>query len=102
MTFGNLQELFRGAGWLAAALFPLLQGTFRHTECRGKLGLRESALQPHTDNVRFGFNLCPLPSTGFDLPYAAQDFLSHIARCLEIGECFAGEFFAYFEMPLIM
>lgn len=51
MALGNLQKLFRSAGRLAAALFPLLSGTFRHIGCGGKLGLRESTLQLYTNNV---------------------------------------------------
>ncbi len=90
MAFGNLQGLLRGAGWLAATLFPLLQGSLRNAQCRGKLCLREPALEPHADNLRFGLDFHPLTSTGFDLPYAVQDFLPNIALGLEFGQGFTG------------
>jgi hypothetical protein len=41
--------------------------------------------------VRRGFNALPLSAPGFDLPYAVQDFLPHIAFGLEFGSCLAGQ-----------
>jgi hypothetical protein len=77
MAFGDLQQLLRGARRLAAALLLLLQGALRHAQRCGKLRLRESALHPHTNDVGFSLDVCPLTYTGFDLPYAVQDFLPY-------------------------
>lgn len=101
MVLGNLQELLRGAGWLAAALLPLFQGTLRHAQSCGKIRLRESALYPHTDDVRLGFNSLPFSAPGFDLPYTVQDFLPDIAFGFESGEGLTCKLFTLVEMPLL-
>lgn len=49
---------------------------------------------------RFGFNLHPLPSAGFDLPRAVQDFSPHIEFGLALGECHTGLLLTHFEIPL--
>lgn len=77
MAFGDLQQLLRGAGRLAAALLLLLQGALRHAQRCGKLRLRESTLHPHTNDVGPCLNVGPFSFSSFDLPYAVQDFLPY-------------------------
>jgi len=44
MTCGNSDERLGGTRGLTAALLPILQGSYRHTEQLGKLRLAEAGL----------------------------------------------------------
>src|SRR5688500_4528143 len=100
MAFGDLQELLGSPRWFATSLLPLFQGALGNSQCRGKLRLRQSTLQPHANNMGFRLNFPSPPSTSLDLTYTIQNFLPHVALGLKLSERLSSKFINHFETPL--
>jgi len=78
-TISDSDERFSGAAWLAAALFPILQGAYRNAKQFCKGGLRQAGFHPGRDDRRYSYLVDFPGASSLHLAYGFQQFSTEVA-----------------------